>query len=213
MGALDVVGLLADFDAKLVRERELLEASARNIQILQGHEDEPLRWYADLKFFILQIDLDITTLVAALLRHPNSRLTMEKYLALVIFETESDIGKIANGFQKSLRNPEVVTATSFDGDIVTAALEKFKDALKPMRDDSAFMARLGLVRNTMAGHVWDGRGTRVNSSAMWALSRPAHDASPEAVLLDEFVQHAITVRSALGRLSADLEDSFTLREH
>ncbi|MCR6711940.1 MAG: hypothetical protein NVV57_04240 [Demequina sp.] len=210
---LSVEELLRSSDHKIAAERLLLEAAANNIKRLQGHEDEPLRWFADLKFFILQVDFDITTLIAALLRHPNSRLTMEKFVALLVFETESDVGKIANGLQRSLRNPDAVTAKNFDGAKVTAALDDFKVALRPLRDDTGLRERLGIVRNTMAGHVWDGKGTRVNGSALWALSRPANGETPDAVLRDEFVKAALTLTRALGALAADLEDGFSVATH
>lgn len=204
----DATSLIEDLNRKIAIESGLLAAAAENVQNLQGHEDEPLRWFADTKFLILQFDFDLMVAIRAMLVDDSTRLTMEKTVALTLAEVEPAIGAALQGLGRSVRAPTAQTADQFDIALLDAASVRFKQALRPMRDDKEFMSTLLLVRNTVAAHLWGKKNARVNGSAQWVLSRRGAPTGLEGVLRSQFVAHAIRALSALHVLADDLASAW-----
>ena len=205
----EVEDLVKSLDAKIQAELPLLEAAAENVRILQGHETEPLRWYADAMFLVLQVDLDMMVNMRTLVAYPAMRVATERELALHLCEAEAAVGSVLNGLAGALRAEDTKSAGKFDLPGVDAAIASFKGSLKAMRADTEFMANMTLVRNTAAAHLWGREGGRLNGSAQWVLSRKGKASSVDDVFRSKFVIYGLSTLGALHALSADLRSAFS----
>lgn len=200
--------LIARLNLKIVQEKPLLEGFAEQVRALQGHEREPLRWYTDARFLILQVDFDMMATIRAMLVDPSSRLTMEKYLALQVAESLAAVAPTVNGLIEAVREGSGSTAGRFDLEVLKAAKSRFDSAIAPYRGDTEFMKTLTSVRNTTAAHLWGKKGARLNGSAQWVLSRAERPITVEDVFHSKFVSVAIETLGALHELADDLGRGF-----
>ncbi len=209
MTPFEVQGLIESLDVKIRDELPLLEAAAENVRVLQGAETEPLRWYADAMFLVLQVDFDMMVNLRTLIAYPAMRVATERELALHLCEAESAVGPVLNGLARTLRAGGTKSARNFDRSGVDAAMATFRDALKSMRADTEFMKTMTTVRNTTAAHLWGKEGGRLNGSSQWVLSRKGKASSVDDVFKSTFVTYGLSTLEALHALSAGLQSSFS----
>lgn len=197
-------GLLAQMDQRVKATRPLLEAAAENIRVLQGHEHESLRWYAEVRFLVLQLDFDLVATLLAMLRDTSTCLTLEKNLIVLLAEAESAVGPVLNGLSASLRKSESTTASQFDVPTVNAAVATFTSRLAEMRADKTFMSNLTTLRNTAAAHLWGKKGGRLNGAAQLVLARRGWPSSQFNVAQNQFFAYSTVMLEALDELSGAL---------
>ena len=190
-----VAQLIASLNTKIAQEKPLQEGFAEQVRTLQGHEHEPLRWYTDARFLILQVDFDMMVTLRAMLVDPSSRLTMEKYLALQVAESLAAVAPTVNGLIQAVRRGSDSTAGRFDLEVLMAAKSRSDFSIAPFRGDAEFMTTLTGVRNTAAAHLWGKKGARLNGSAQWVLSRMKRPITVEDVFHSKFVSVAIETLS------------------
>lgn len=203
-----VTQLVSNLNAKIADEKPLLEGFAEQVKTLQGHEAEPLRWYTDARFLILQVDFDMMVILRSMLVDPSNRLTMEKYLALQVAESLAAVAPTVNGLIQAVRDGSGSTAGRFDLEVLKTAKSRFDSAIAPYRGDAVFMTTLTGVRNTTAAHLWGKKGARLNGSAQWVLSRAERPITVEEVFHSKFVSVAIGTLAALHKLADDLGSGF-----
>lgn len=73
-------GPLAKMGQRVKATRPLLEATAKNVRVLQGHGHESLRWFTGARFLVLHLDFDLVATLLAMLRDTSTCLTLKTNL-------------------------------------------------------------------------------------------------------------------------------------
>lgn len=194
--------ILAGFEASIPEAEIAVVMAARNVATYSGQtgEIDVLRLYANLQFFITQVDLDIRVSLRNLLAHPSQRITTEKYLALALIEAERGVGILLNQLRAAAGKQHGRLTGFLNLDKFQAARDAIEVRLSPMRADKAFASDLTLIRNEVVAHFVS-KESGVESSARWALSRDALQPGEDALLRSKIVEFSIALSIGLRELS------------
>ena len=184
-----------------------LEFRARDVESVAGTGDEGtvVRSFAALKFLIGQIDFDMRVLMRAMASDPVARVTNEKLLALVLRESISGVFKALGDLQRTARLQAGPFSDFIDLELLTAAQRTYKDAVREVADDRAFMQTLVDIRNEVAAHMFsDDNG--IESAAAWVVSRSVMPQDDDAIFASRIFTGSMVVLRALHALDAALEE-------
>jgi hypothetical protein len=194
--------VIAGFEATIPEAERAVVMAARNVATYSGQVGEiaVLRAYANLQFFITQVDLDIRVGLRNLLADPSVRITAEKYLALALIEAERGVTILMNQLRVEAAKQHGRLAAFLDIDKFQAARDALESRLEPMRADKPFGSDLTLIRNEVVAHFVS-KKSGVENSASWALSRDAWPKGEHALLNSKIVEYAIALSLGLRELS------------
>lgn len=159
-----------------------------------------LRAYANLQFFITQVDLDIRMNLRLLLADESSRITAEKYLALALIEAEKGIGIMLRELAVEAGKQHGRLAGFLDLKQWGEAQAAMTSRLKAMRTDKPFYKDLTQIRNEVVAHFVS-KSSGVETSAQWALSRSAVQKSGSSILNSLIVSYSVDLATGLAELS------------
>jgi hypothetical protein len=194
--------ILAGFETSIPDAEKAVVMAARNVATYSGQSGEidVLRLYANLQFFITQVDLDIRVSLRNLLAYPSSRITTEKYLALALIEADRGVRILLNQLRAAAGKQHGRLADFLDMDEFQAARDAIELRLAPMRDDKPFASDLKLIRNEVVAHFVS-KESGVENSAKWALSRHAMQQGENSILQSKIVEFSIALSIGLRELS------------
>lgn len=197
--------IIAGFETTVPEAEKAVVNAARNVAMYSGQTGDldVLRQYANLQFFVTQVDLDIRVSLRNLLVDTSVRITTEKYLALALIEAERGVGKLLNQLRLAAAKQHGRCAGFIDLLLFEEARRALTARLKPMRDDKAFGTDLTLIRNEVVAHFVS-KDSGVENSAKWALSRAALSSDYDAILRSKIVEYAIALSLGLRDLSNGL---------
>ncbi len=184
-----------------------LEFRARDVESVAGTGDDGavVRSFAALKFLLGQIDFDMRVLMRAMALDPVARVTNEKLLALVLRESISGVFKALGDLQRTARLQAELFSDFIELELLTAAQRTFKDAVREVADDRAFMQSLIDIRNEVAAHMFsDDNG--IESAAAWVVSRSAMPRDDDAIFASRIFTASMLVLRALHALDVALEE-------
>lgn len=194
--------IVAGFEASIPEAEKAVIMAARNVATYaeQRGDVDVLRIYANLQFFITQVDLDIRVSLRNLLANPSVRITTEKYLALALIEAERGVGILLNQLRAAAGRQHGRLSTFLNLEKFQAARDALETRIKPMREDKSFSSDLTLIRNEVVAHFVS-KESGVENSAKWALSRAALRSDEDAILRSKIVEFSIALSIGLRELS------------
>lgn len=193
------------FDASIPEAEKMVVAAARNVQTLAGEVGDAavIKAYANLQFFVTQVDLDLRVNLRNLLSDRSSRITSEKYLALALIEADKGIGILLNKLRVEGAKQRGRLEGFLDLQLFQSARDAVEARMKPMREDTGFSTELRLIRNEVVAHFVS-KDSGVENSAMWALSRAALPEDQDVVANSKIVEYAVAFAVGLRELSQGL---------
>ncbi|MFD2840992.1 hypothetical protein ACFSYH_10475 [Populibacterium corticicola] len=201
--------IVSHFDVILPEQERTLERAAQNVQLGLERDSEIYRAFTQLQFFVLTVDFDMRVLLRALLSNPQNRLTAEKFLALMLEESDESTGKMISTVNKALRKSAHDSGAHLvDVEKFNEAVSNFKQNMASMKADKKFNETLRLIRNTVAGHIV-GNKTGIQNSAIWVLTRAHVPRDSNGVLKSQIVSYSIETMKALHTFAGELQDSYS----
>lgn len=194
---------IANLDATIPDAAKAVVMAAENVERFSGDTGDTavLRAFANLQFFITQVDLDIRMNLSLLVADEAARITAEKYLALALIEAEKGIGIMMRELSVEAGKQHGRLAGFLDLTQWSEAMTAMTSKLKAMRTDKPFYKDLIQIRNEVVAHFVS-KSSGVETSAQWALSRSAAQNSGSAILNSLIVSYSVDLATGLARLSA-----------
>lgn len=149
----------------------------------QKDHTEATRAELELVAMIAALDYELKTLLLRLLEAPSERAVWHKYLALVVWQVLEELPRqLGSGLQ--------------------AEGKRFKEAVRGVRGDRAFMDELTRIRNAIAAHldVADNGPGRLE----WSFESIVSDVQGAPAVLTKLALNAITVSAAVHDLGSSL---------
>lgn len=200
--------VIAGFEVTISDTEKAVVMAARNVRMYFGQKGDVavLRVYANLQFFIAQVNLAIRVSLRSLMVDPFTRITAEKYLALALIEAERGVGILLNQLQTEANKQHGRLEGFLELKTFQAARDAIEARLKPMRGDKAFNTDLTLIRNEVVAHFVS-KESGVENSAQWPLSRDALPKGESAVLNSKIIEYAIALSLGLRELSQGMTEA------
>ncbi|KQY75851.1 hypothetical protein ASD13_06320 [Microbacterium sp. Root1433D1] len=193
---------IANLDVTIPDAARTVVMAAKNVATFSAETGDTavLRAYANLQFFITQVDLDIRMNLRLLLADESSRITAEKYLALALIEAEKGVGIMMRELAVEAGKQHGRLAGFLDPAKWGEAMSAMTSKLKEMRTDKPFYGELILIRNEVVAHFVS-KSSGVENSAKWALSRSAAQKTGGSILNSLIVSYSVDLATGLAALS------------
>jgi hypothetical protein len=209
MNPTDASVIVANLDLVLPEQEKALQQGATNAGTYRNSNSALFSAFTQLQFFVLAVDYDMRVMVRTLLADPQSRLTAEKFLALVLEESDESIGSVIGDTKKALRAAAEPQSTdparaAFDQDRFDTVTAAYWEGVRSIRDDKAFNKTLREIRNTVAGHYLGKQDGMLNSAA-WVTSRARIPRTAEGAMTSAILLHSVTALTALLTYSRGLQ--------
>lgn len=181
-------GHLAELLPQLRRDHSDARASYErviSVVVLERQKGHASVTMAELELVatIASLDYELKTLLLRLLEAPSERAVWHKYLALVVWQVLVELPRqLGSGLQTEGK--------------------RFKDAVKGIRSDRAFMDELARIRNAVAAHLGvtdDGPGR-----LEWSFESIVSDVQGAPAVLTRLAVDAMTVSAAVHDLGSSL---------
>jgi len=156
---------------------------------------ESFRPGVELIFYFALIDYETKVLIHRVMESPNDRFVWEKYLALHLHEVLERVPQAIGNAIREMRQPD--TASKADPDAYAAAARDLREALKPVRQDTDFIAAIGKIRNGVAAHHFDNATATMDPSVYWMLTSATTRNKGTTPLASQIVEYSVTVASAI----------------
>ncbi|MBC9944353.1 hypothetical protein ICL81_07495 [Leucobacter sp. cx-328] len=144
---------------------------------------ESIKTDLDLIAAIASLNYELKTLVLRLVEAPSDRAIWHKYLALVLWQVLEELPSLLG------------TDLQDEG-------KNFKNAVKGIRKDRAFMEELKQIRNGVAAHL---SLTKVGPGRVeWSFDSIVNNALGEPAVLTTLVMRATEVSTAVHQLGSSL---------
>lgn len=156
---------------------KLAEATAENVE----HE---LRVMA----LIATLDYELRTLILRLIEAPADRVIWHKYLALALWQV---LDELPRQFGPGLKVEAKV----------------FREAVRELRKDRAFMDELGVIRNSVAAHL--SQPSESPGLVEWSIDSILSQASETHVMNTQLVVYALTAAAAVHDLGSSILRRYT----
>ena len=211
--AVDVVGLgyahgmgttgpgLEDWDAHrfaegMAQARKTVEDTSYFIVSAKKRSDwESHRPGVELIFYLALIDYETKVLVHRLLESQEDRYVWEKYLALHLHEVLERAPTAIGEAIREMTQPE--SASKADPELYKEAARKFREDLRPIRQDADFMKVLGLLRNAVAAHHIDKKSASMDPSITWMLTSATQRDRGGTPMSSQILEYSVTAATAV----------------
>lgn len=156
----------------------------------------------ELVVYLALLDYEVKALVYQLLTDQSNRVVWEKYLALQLSEGLDNVPRMIAQTIRGMQEPG--TASKADLQSYLEANTSLKAALRQIRSDTAFMATLKLIRNSVAAHPNGPGPDPLEATTEWiASSRRSREAKlgPEK---SQIVEYAVSFARSIQDFAAKI---------
>jgi hypothetical protein len=121
--------------------------------IAHGQADAVAKKWGELCFYIAYVDNEVRHMLYATLSDQRAFIYLDKYTALIMYEALETLPKLYSDFFKTLEQVEREDGQNrFDREKLSEGYRSYKEAIKPIKNDSSFMQGISTVRNNVAAH-------------------------------------------------------------
>jgi hypothetical protein len=201
VGAVNSRQSLEGWDARrfgdgAAQARKTVEDTAYFIVSAKKRSDwESHRPGVELTFYMALIDYETKVLVHRLLESQEDRYVWEKYLALHLHEVLERAPIAIGEAIREMTQPG--TASKADSERYKLAARKFREDLRPMRQDTNFMKALGLIRNAVAAHHVDKKSATMDPSITWMLTAAAQRNRGGTPMSSQILEYSVKAATAV----------------
>lgn len=166
--------------------------------------DPVYKKWIELCFYIAYIDNEVKYMLQAALSDQKAFIYLDKYLALIMSEAIEALPQVYSDFFKTLDEVERTDGQQrFDREKLNEGYRGYKEAIKPMKSDTAFMQSLHTVRNNVAAHHLD-KAKSVQTLVSWYVSKRQEIGKQNNPGISALILHAATVAQSLYPLAQSL---------
>lgn len=160
--------------------------------------------WSGLCFYIAYIDNEVKYMLQAVLSDQKAFIYLDKYLALIMHEAIETLPNLYSDFFKTLREVESTDGHNrFNREQLTEGYRTYKEAIKPISSDKAFMLCLSAVRNSVAAHHLDKDGN-IRTLVDWYTEKRQEIGNQNNPGISSFILYAVQVAQALYPLAQSL---------
>ncbi len=156
----------------------------------------------ELIFYLAQIDYETKVLIHRLFESPRDRFVWEKYLALHLYEALEQAPKAIGKAIREMKKPN--TASMADPDLYVKASRKFRESLKPIRNDKELMRALEIIRNGVAAHHFDKGNANMDPTISWMLTSATSNRTGKTPFTSQIAEYSMTTSRAIQDFSANI---------
>ena len=188
---------------KTIPENEKTLNLMANI-ISSDQADLVAKKWSGLCFYIAYIDNEVKYMLQAVLSDQKAFIYLDKYLALIMHEAIETLPDLYSDFFKTLREVESKDGYNrFDREQLTEGYRTYKEAIKPISSDKAFMQRLSAVRNRVAARHLDKDGN-IHTLVDWYTEKRQEIGKQNNPGISSFILYVAQVSQALYPLAQSL---------
>ena len=180
--------------AELAR-KQAEDAAHFIVSAKKGADWESHRPGVELAFYLTIVDYETKVLIHRLLSSPEDRYVWEKYLALHLHEVLERAPLAISEAIREMTRPD--TASRSDPELHKEAARKFKEALRPIRQDADFMKALALIRNAVAAHHADKKSATMDPSISWMLTTATQRRKGGSPMSSQILEYSVRVATAV----------------
>jgi len=183
--------------------RPVLGAAATNaMNYVKSDASDVFKLYVELQFLLNIIDRDVLTLIAAMIREPWTRLTIEKLIAMTALEGERSVGVVL-GQMIAASKRQQVGDEFVDTELLIEASKEWHAARLTRDADTVLTGVVRDLRNNTTAHLY-GRDERLNMHVPWVLTRIGLVEDSETVARSTIVKWASDVTLSVHALGGRL---------
>jgi hypothetical protein len=172
--------------------------------ITQDKGDPVYKKWVELCFYIAYVDNEVKYMLHATLSDKKAFIYLDKYTALIMYEAIETLPKLYSDFFRTLEKVENEDGQNrFDRDKLREGYRNYKEAIKPIKNDSAFMQSLSTVRNNIAAHHLD-KEKSIHTLVDWYVRKRQEIDEQNNLGASSLILYAAKVAQSLSPLAQSL---------
>ena len=172
--------------------------------IANDQADAVAKKWGELCFYIAYVDNEIKYILHATLSDQKAFIYLDKYTALIMHEAIETLPKLYSDFFRTLEKVENEDGQNrFDREKLSEGFRGYKETIKPIKNDSAFMQSISTVRNNVAAHHLNKERT-IHTLVDWYMAKRQEMGKQNNPGVSSLIVHATKIAQALYPLAQSL---------
>ncbi len=184
------------------QNEKVLDFTAGSITKNEG--DLVYKKWIELCFYIAYVDNEVKYMLDATISSEKDFVYLDKYTALIMYEAIETVPKLYGEFFKILNEVESKDGQKrFDRHKLKEGYLKYKAAIKTIKDDGELMQSINVVRNSIAAHHLDKKGS-IQPLVDWYVSKRKEMDENNNAEVSSLILYAAKVAESLYPLAQSL---------